>query len=194
MNILTITTHLNKTSKILLGIIIIGLTLSAVNLIFQIIAKLNYKGYVFERILYWITLISIFVYALRKPLRKYRTTFLICFLLFLLIQCSQMLSTGKISTNKELKVNQRYTIKSGTSLITVPINSIYENKGFLEKEVSQWCVHLGKGNQVFTSLNEIDSLILLSENDSIFNIRFYKKNSYIDQIIKRKTMSKNGNK
>lgn len=183
---------MNRTSKILLGVIILGLILSAVNLIFQIIAKLNFKGYVFERILYWTTLISIFAYALRKPLREYRTIFLICFPIFLLIQCSQMFSTGKISTDKELKINQRYTLKSGASLITIPVNSIYENKGFFEKEVSQWYAHLGNENQVFTSLNEIDSLTLLSENDSIFNIRLYQNNSYIDQIIKRKTVVNNG--
>lgn len=178
--------NLNRTSKILRVIIIIGLTLSAVNLMFQMIAELNYKGYVFERFLYWITLIAIFAYALRKPLRKYQTIFLLCFPIFLIIQCSQMLSTGKISTDKELKINQDFTIKSGTSLMTMPTSSIYINKGIFEREVSQWYLHLGKEDQEFTSLNKIDSLTLLSENDSIFNIRFYQNNNYIDQIINKK--------
>jgi len=136
--------------------------------------QMNYKGYAFERIIYWVTLISIFLYALRQPLKKYRTIFFICLTSFLLVQCSQMFSTGKISTDIEFNLNEKFTIKSGTSLMTIPTISIYENEGLFEKEITQWHVHLGNGEKEFTSLNKIDSLNLLSKNDTVFKIRFQK--------------------
>ena len=177
---------MNITTKVLLTLIYIGLALAIVNLIAQIVYKINYSGYIFERLIYWGTLIAIIFYTLKKTLKQHRIGLFIYAPIFLFIQCSQMLYTGKIVTKKQITLNNTYSIKTETTLITIPTTSIYQTNGFFEKEISESYSNIKNNKHLFTSLNEIDSLKLLNVNDSSFNIRFYLNKEFIDQTIKRK--------
>lgn len=181
---------MNKTSKILLTIIVIGLILSSINLIFQHYTRQNFHGFLIERTIYWITLIAIFGYALRKPLKKHRFVFFSTFTIFLFVQCSQIFESGNISTSKHIRLTDKYSIRSGATPFTLPTTSIVEINGIFEKEVSQRFVHIGNGEFELTSINSLDSIKLIDETKSHFVVRFYKDDKQFDQEMK-KTVANN---
>ena len=173
----SLATILKITNYILKILIVIGLTLSIFNTGLFLIREKTFIGFSFERKLFWTTFLLCFFAILSNVHSDFKNRFYFISIIVLVItQFTIIGESGLINSNTEIRLNDKYVLKTGTTLITVPSASIYRTESFFEKEVTK------RGGVMFDP-NRIDSIrvknidkykIVLNFflNDSIQSVNF----------------------
>ena len=135
----------------------------------------SYNGFIFERILFVVFLISgIFFIAKGRGWFKIFTMFLVTILLISTIL--KPLKTYQYYTVNDIKLGdfENFWLRQSSSIETIPSFTLVERGIFFEKEITKSYSSLRIEGEKFLGISEIDSLNVLLLEDSIRINSFYK--------------------
>jgi hypothetical protein len=155
--------------------IVITFSILLIDLLIFLVYDKSISGYLFERCIYFYTLIlSICFLTLFKIDNKFKQISKLILIVSLVYPFIYILTSYKIGTNDEIKLNRDLKIRQSISIETSNAISIYQNCGIFEKEISRWNSGIIIDSVKYRNLKEIDSAKIIEETEKNYLIAFYK--------------------
>jgi len=145
-----------------------------VDIIVFLITSESIKGYLFERFIYFYSLIACFYFVIAKILKTKIRMYLILLLGVLLVSPFLYIDKClKLGSRVEIKLNDQISLRESISIETIPAISLYTHNCCFEKEISYWICRISIDNKYF-QLSEIDSAKITKQNGNKIFVQFYK--------------------